>query len=66
LPKGPLPTPNNVPLRRSPYRLDIYKLLKLEQPNLESTDTHPIKATKLAWMLPELMKLKLKTQKQAK
>ena len=55
-----------MPLGRSPYRLVIYKLLKLEQPNLESTDTHPIKATKLAWMLPELMKSQLKIQKQAK
>jgi hypothetical protein len=44
----------------------IDKRLKLDQPNLESTDTHPIKATKLAIDISKANKIAIETSKISK
>ena len=44
----------------------IDKHHKLEQPNLESTDTHPIKATKLAIDISKANKIAIETSKTGK
>ena len=42
------------------------ELLKLDQPNLESIDTHPIKATKLAIDVSKANEIAIETSKTGK